>query len=341
MKKKPLMVGLWVIMLAIGPCVTQGVCADNEYFTIAPGFSAAWYPYADFSDYVGAPIETGYNNWGLSAMMNLALFQRVSASIDFGISDPTLKKLMKFAGYLSAYNFMIKYDYHAYNGKATGKGSPPDNPLPDGPKNFDASMTDISLMYRFDSSIFSDPVMMWAVGLFYANFNTWTGYQGLSPLQDGFGKITGTAWGVSMLLDSIPLSMGLADSDGYIDFCDGLEFFDNGTYALHAWVYGYMLLGAIPAGSGSLDKKVVQDMADRGGIPLEDTDFKKNPGGTYAKISVILGFLNRWELGPVHIGLAIGAELLWEQFSIKTKKDIAAEVNVWNIGPVARLTVRY
>jgi len=326
-----------MIALLIGPCAERAACADNEYFTFAPGLSFSWYPYTDFSNYAGEKIESSHN-WGLSAMLNLALFQRICFNFNISLDDPTFDKLIKIAGYLSAYNFMIKYDYHAFRGTATGTGIPPNNPLPDGPKKFDAALTDISLMYRFDSSIFSDPVMLWAVGAFYADFNTWTGYQGLSPLKNGFGKISGTAWGVSMLLDSIPLSMGIADSDGFIDFYDALEFFDDGTHAVHAWVYGFMLLGGVT--DGKLDKNVVQEMADRSGMSIEDTDYTDKVTGIYAKISLILGLLNRWEVGPVHIGLAVGAELLWEQFRIGTKKVIA-EVNVWNIGPVIRFNVRF
>jgi len=325
----------------LGLFVIHNAQAQDNAFSIAPGFSFSWYPYADYIE--GDSEMDIEQNIGLSALMNIKLFRKINVHIDFGLNDPTFKKMIDIAGRIDIFNFIMMFDYHKLKGNVKWKGSTP-NPFPDDKVifDFDTTLTNVSLMFRIDQLFnLSEDILFLSFGISYSQFNMPVEYKKHASEKqlnfNGFGNITGTAWGAALLADSMIMSMGWSDSNTSLYAEPAMEFYNNGTYAIHGWVWMYFILAGVL--EGSFDKKSVDKMAEINNVDSINSGFER-VDSTYAKLSLILGLLNRWEIGFGRIGLAFGAELLWEQFGINSK-DLRGESWSVSIGPVIRLSAKF
>jgi len=259
----------------------------NDIFSITPAFSFAWYPYAKFFKEESTNTGVDLNNFGMSAIMSLKLFDKVGAHLNLKIDDPAFKKLVDFAGYVTAYNFMIKFNYHAFSGSVTWTGNTP-NPIPGDIYNFRNQWTNVSLMYRIDQFSFDSinniknehlryllmiPVFalsevgllgsgrLTAIGLGYANFDMPLEYRvnsGRSLSNSGFGLIKGSVWGLSIYCDTLswlmdPKYSGLSGSISFIPFLNYLWFNVD-------WFHGFQPIGSI--GKGETDAQAIAWMSN-------------------------------------------------------------------------------
>ena len=329
-----------VLICIFGLFIVSNIQAEDRAFSIAPGLSFSSYPYAD---YIEGDSEMDFEqNYGLSALLNLKLFGKVSAHIDFGLNDPTFQKMVDIAGKIDAFNFILMFDYHTLKGDVKWKGSSP-NPFPDNKVkfDFDTTLTNISLMYRVDPLFnLEEDIFALGLGVSFSQFEMPVEYYkvGSSNLKyNGFGNIKGTAWGAALLADTMIMSMGWSDENvsKYSDFA--LEFHDDGNFALHGWIWAYLILAGVT--EGEFDDKSIKRMAVINEVDDIKSGFERAES-TYAKLSLILGLLARWEVRIGRIGLAVGAEVLWEQFGINSK-DLRGESWSVSIGPVIRVSAKF
>jgi hypothetical protein len=253
----------------------------NDIFSITPAFSFAWYPYAKIFTEESTNSDIDQNNFGMSAIMNLKLFDKVGAHLNLKIDDPTFKKLVDFAGYVTAYNFMLKFNYHTFNGSVTWTGNTP-NPISDDVYNFRNKWSNVSLLYRIDH-ISLEKMMgieneflrylvmipfftlnevgflgsgkLTAIGLGYANFDMPLEYKvnikgGLS--NPGFGLIKGQVWGLSIYTDTLSWQMDPKSGWGSTVY---LIPFIKYLWLNIDWFHGFRPFGSI--GKGETDVNAI------------------------------------------------------------------------------------
>ena len=343
MKSKWFEIALALILLLIGPCTAAWAQEKkNDIFNIAPAVAFSWYPYANFMTEKSTNTEFDLNNFGMSVIMGLKLFDKVGAHLNLKIDDPTFKKLVDVAGYLTAYYFMIKFDYHSFGGTVTWKGDTP-NPIPDEVYNFHNQWINVSLLFRVDQLKIRDKpsvfeIMLFsflhewlligeehlgAIGIGYAKFDMPLEYRvqpdrGLS--NPGFGLVKGEAWGLSILWDTLAR---------YIE----LPAYQRNRWQQHIWVYINFFNGSSP--NEETDAQAIAWMSNaNNGVSVDgNINFIH-----YALFKMIFGFQYVWDVGKKgRIGLAVGVEFLEEEIDANNK-DIAIEFNAWHIGPVVRVS---
>ena len=204
MKNKRFEIALALILLAIGPCTAAGAQEKKSgIFNITPAVTFSWYPYASFKKEVSTDTDVDLNNFGISVIMGLKLFDKVGAHLNLKIDDPAFKKLIDVAGYVTAYYFLLKFDYHAFGCTVTWAGNTL-NPIPVGAYNFRNRWTNVSLLFRVDQLAIRNAFLQWflqeyflksewnlgAIGIGYARFDMPLEYRvqpGSGLSNPGFG----------------------------------------------------------------------------------------------------------------------------------------------------------
>ena len=370
MKSKWLQTALVLIVLLIVPCTAAWAQEDesddtvvqpdliqpnlvqpkkNDIFNITPAFSFAWYPSAKFYNEESANTEVDRNNFGMSVMMGLKLFDKVGAHLNLKIDDPTFQKLVDIAGFVTAYYFMIKFDYHSFGGAVTWAGNTP-NPISGEVYNFRNQWTNVSLLFRIDQlrmrnepsilelSLFSllqglrlvGTGNLGAVGIGYARFDMPLEYRiqpdrGLS--NPGFGLVTGEAWGFSILWDTLIWNM------------ERPAFHEGNIIPLmqYIWICLDWFQGLSFIGKGETDAQAIAWMSNANNGVSVDGNIKPS----YSIVKVDLGLQYVWDVGKKgRIGLAVGAEFLEETIEA-SNNDINIYFLSRHIGPAMRVSARW
>ena len=327
-------VAIVLILLLIVP--RTAIWAQEEKssaFSITPAFSFAWYPYTHFYNEESTNTELNLNNFGMSAMMSLKLFDKVGAYLNLKIDEPNFSQLVDFAGYVSAYYFMIKFDYHAFGGTVSWTGYPP-NPIPGGVYNFRNHWNRYSLLLRIDQlrlpsvldfiyNFLSDIRLigsynLGAIGIGYARYEMPLEYRVLSSNElsnSGFALLKGESWGLSILWDTLSWNMERSDF-----IRKGLNGFMQ-----YVWIYLDCFVGINGRGEATTWMSGVSN-----------TD---NIKPSYSIFKTNLGFQYRWDVGEKgRIGLAVGIEMLNEGISVS---DYAINYESRHIGPALRVSTRW
>jgi len=352
MKSKYFKIALVIILLTESFSAAWAQEEKNSIFSIAPAVTFSWYPYAAFKEETSTKTEVDLNNFGLSVMMSLKLFDKVGAHLNLKIDDPTFQKLVDIAGYVTAYYFLVKFDYHSFGGKVTWTGNTP-NPIPDGEYTFRNQWTNVSLMFRLDQlklklrdspsqfefflySLLYEMMLvgrgnLGAIGIGYANFDMPLEYRvhsGSGLTNPGFGLTKGEAWGFTMLWDTLIWNMERSASYRI-------------PFLQYVWVYLDWFHG-IPSfanvGKIETDAQAIEWMSSANGVSV---DGNINEGMRYAIVKMIFGLQYVWDIGKKgRIGLAVGVELLEETIEA-SNNDI--DIYFWSrhIGPAVRVSARW
>jgi hypothetical protein len=343
MKRKWFETSLVLIVLLIVPCATVWAQdKKNDIFSITPAFSFSWYLSANFFKEESTNTEVDLNNFGMSAIMSLKLFDKVGAYLNLKIDDPTFKKLVDVAGYVTAYYFMLKFDYHAFGGTVTWVGNTP-NPIPGEVYNFHNQWNNVSLLFRVDQltirNIFLKDLLsnvmligtgnLGAIGIGYARYDMPLGYQvqpGSGFSNPGFGLVKGEAWGFSMLWDTLSWNM------------ERPAFYGGGIMGLmrYIWIYVDWFHGLSFIGKGETDAQAIAWMSTNNGVSV-DGDIKPS----YGIFKADFGFQYIGNVGKKgRIGLAVGVEILEE--TIEASND---DINIYlwsrHIGPTVRISAHW
>jgi hypothetical protein len=348
-KSKRFEIAIALIVLVIGPCTAVWAQEKkNDIFNITPAFSFAWYPSANFFEEESTKTEVDRNNFGMSVIMGLKLFDKVGAHLNLKIDDPTFKKLVDVAGFVTAYYFMLKFDYHSFGGTVTWAGNTP-NPISGEVYNFRNDWTNVSLLFRVDQLRMSDkpsiPELflfellqdfrlvgegnLGAIGIGYARYDMPLEYrvQPDSGLHPGFGLVKGEAWGFSILWDTLIWRM------------EPPAFYGGGIMDLmqFIWIYLDWFVGLSFIGKEETDAQAIAWMSNANNGVSVDGNIKP----TYGIVKANLGLQYVWDVGKKgRIGLAVGVELLEE--TIKASND---DINIYfwsrNIGPAVRVSARW
>jgi hypothetical protein len=352
MKSKWFESALALILLLIGPCTAAWAQEKkSDIFSIAPAVTFSWYPYVNFGEGASTNTEIDLNNFGMSVMMSLKLFDKVGAHLNLKIDDPTFKKLVDVAGYVTAYYFLLKFDYHSFGGTVTWIGDTP-NPIPGEVYNFRNQWINVLLLFRVDQLKIRNESLrrpleellliggknLGAIGIGYARFDMPVEYKGIgSELSNpGFGLVKGEAWGLSILWDTLSWNMERPVS--------------YRSWTQYLWVYVDVFLGRLPfgfIGKAETDAQAIEWMSNaNNGVSINDNgnirNFHENAGiSGYLHEKMNLGFQYTWDIGKKgRIGFAVGAELLVEMIEVFTD-DIAIGFGAWHIGPALRVSARW
>ena len=345
----------WVTAVAMALCAGIGNTAwaeekqdgnKNGIFSITPAAAFSWYPYANFHDEVSTNTEVDLNNFGMSVIMGLKLFDKVGTYLNLKIDDPAFQKLVDVAGYVTAYYFLLKFNYHAFGGIVTWTGNTP-NPISGEVYNFRNQWSNVSLLFRVDQlTLRKDPnfftLYLWgmlselglvgegnlgAIGIGYARYDMPLEYRVRSDSRlsnPGFGLVKGEAWGFSVLWDTLTWYMELPASSR-----SGLRQF--------IWIYVDWFYGLSFIGKGETDEQAIAWMSNANkGIPIDG-----NIKPSYGIFKGVLGLQHVWDVGEKgRIGLAVGAELLEETIKA-SNNDIDIQFWSWHIGPAVRVSARW
>jgi len=334
-----------LIVLLIAPCTTAWAQEQEQekrsgIFSITPAFSFAWYPYANFFKEESTNTEVDLNNFGMSVIMGLKIFDKVGAHLNLKIDDPTFKKLVDVAAYVTAYYFMIKFDYHAFGGTVTWAGNTP-NPIPGEVYDFRNQWSNVSLLFRIDQLKINDDFLrgllhelflsgggnLGAIGIGYARFDMpleYRAHSGSELSNPGFGLVKGEAWGLSILWDTLSWNMERPPSYG-----GGIIGFMRYLWIYLDWFHGFI-------GKGETDAQAIAWMNNANGVSIDG-----NIKPSYAIVKANVGLQYVWNVGKKsRIGLAVGAEILEETIDANND-DI--DVYFWSrhIGPAVRVSARW
>lgn len=354
---------LILIVLLTGLCTTAlAQEKKSDIFTISTAATFSWYLDTSFSKLTEeekkaeekrqtSSTETKFdrNNFGISVMMNLKLYDMIGAGLILKIDDPTFQKMVEVAGYVTAYYFLLKFDYHNFGGTVTWTGDTP-NPIPGEVYNFSNRWTIVSLLFRFDqlqltpqrtkkvgncwvdvgNCLLSVPqLLLWAfgspaIGIGYARIDMPLEYQvksdsGLS--YPGFGLLKGEVWGFSALWDSLTLNMEQSASNRSI-----------------WWIYldGFIGFGRYPIGKVETDVQAIAWMSNANGSVPVNGDIKRKT--SFFSLKMIVGLQYVWDVGEKgRIGLALGFEMLNENFG-GHNDDIDIGYSADSYGPAVRIS---
>jgi hypothetical protein len=349
MKGKRFEIALVLMVLLIGPCTASWAQEKKTgIFSITPALTFSWYPFAIFltDKSSNTDTEVDINNFGMSAMMSLKLFDKVGANVDLKIDDPTFKKLVDIAGYLTASYFLLKFDYHSFGGTVTWAGDP------NYPVSFRNQWTAVSLLFRIDQlvlegegffsiylravreQLFLNGEILGAIGIGYAQFDMPLGYQvqedsGLET--SGFGFVKGKVWGIEFLWDTLSKNMERSAAERR-----------SWLWLEHIWAYLDFFWGLPPfgfVGSGGIDANAINWMSDHNlRAKAVDGDISNLH---YGFVQGILGYQNVWDIGKTgRLGFAIGVELLEEDIRAHND-DIKIDYTSWHIGPTVRICANW
>jgi hypothetical protein len=345
MKSKRFEIAVVLIVLLIGPCtVARAQEKKNGIFSVTPAVSFAWYPYVNFLNEKSTETEVDLNNFGMSVIMSLKLFDKVGAHLNLKIDDPTFEKLVDVAGYITAYYFMLKFDYHSFGGTVTWVGNTP-NPIPGDTYNFRNQWNNVSLLFRIDQLQITNAYLwdflndfgligagnLGAIGIGYARFDMPLEYRVLSDgglSNPGFGLVKGKVWGLSILWDT--LSWNMERPASY-----------KRNLADYIWIYLDVFLGGYfwpfeSIGKGETDAQAIAWMSSTNNGVSVDGNINRNIRHTILKGTLGLQYV--WDVGKKsRIGLAVGAEILEESISAHND-DINIGFGVHHIGPAVRVS---
>jgi len=333
-----------LIALLIAPCTAAWAQEQEQekksgIFSITPAVAFSWYPYANFNEEVSTKTEVDLNNFGMSVIMGLKLFDKVGTHLNLKIDDPTFKKLVDIAGFVTAYYFMLKFDYHSFGGTVTWAGDTP-NPISGEVHDFRNQWNNVSLLFRVDQLKIKNEYLrgllyelrligegnLGAIGIGYARFDMPLEYQiqpdrGLS--NPGFGLVKGDAWGLSMLWDTQARYMELPAFSGR-----GIMGLMQYIWIYVDWFHGFTVNGETDAQAIAWMSNANNDVSVNGNI---------SRGMKYAIFKGTLGFQYVWNVGKKgRIGVAVGAEYL-EETIYANNNDI--NIRFWSrhIGPAVRV----
>ena len=354
MKSKRFKAALVLTALLIWPCTPAWAQEKKDgIFSVTPAFAFAWYPAANFFEEKSTNTEVDIDNFGMSFIMSLKLFNKVGAHLNLKIDDPTFQKLVDFAGYVTAYHFMIKFDYHSFGGTVTWAGNTP-NPISGGAYNFRNQWSTVSLLFRVDqlevshtSSIgywlglfLLEPLRemglrgmrnLGAIGIGYAKFDMPLEYRGQHRglSNSGFGSVKGEDWGLSMLWDTLTWTMERPASYTR-DMADFVWIYLD-------WFHGFPPFGSI--GKGETDVQAIAWMSNANGGASVNGDINRSIQYTIVKVNLGLQYV--WNVEKKgQIGLAVGMELLEETIDA-SNDDIYIRFWSRHIGPAVRVSVRW
>jgi len=332
-----------VIVLVIGPCTAAWAQEKkNDIFSITPAFSFAWYPSANFFKEVSTDTEVDLENFGMSAIMSLKLFNKVGARLNLKIDDPAFKKLVDVAGFVTASYFILKFDYHSFGGTVTWKGNTP-NPISGDVYNFRNQWTNVSLLFRIDQLTVKNEWLrgflaglmltgtgnLGAIGIGYARYDMPLEYQaksgGLS--NPGFGLVKGEAWGFSVLWDTLSWNMEGSTYSG-----SQILYFMQHIWICLDWFHGLSFIS-----KGETDAQAIAWMSNANKGVSVDGNIKS----TYTIVKANLGFQHMWNIGKKgRIGLAVGVEMLEETIDA-SNDDIKMYFWSTHVGPAVRVSARW
>ena len=325
---------------------------NRNLFSISPAFSFAWYPYAKFFNEESTNTVVDLNNFGMSAIMSLKLFDKVGVHLSLKIDDPSFQKLIDFAGYISASYFLIKFDYHSFGGTVSWTGNTP-NPIPNDVSVFRNQWSNVSLLFRIDQwinqlTLKRDPNIfsyflygflsefgligagsIGAAGIGYANFDMPLEYKvqpdsGLS--YPGFGLIKGNAWGISVLWDTLTWRM-----ERPVSIRNVSQYF-HWLWVYVDWFHGFRFIT-----KGQTDSNAIAWMSSANNGVSVDGNIKLS----YAIFKANLGLQFIWDARDrVRIGLAMGVEMLEETISA-SNNDIGIYFWSRHIGPAVRVSISW
>jgi len=329
-----------IITLFSGLCF-PATAFSSDLFSVTPAVSFAWYPQVSYTE-ESTITEADMNNYGISVLLGLKLFDKIGAHLNLTIDDPNFEKLVDFAGYISAYNFMLKFDYRSFGGSVTWQG---DTPTPDSiPSNgydFRNTWTTISLLYNLDDILVAMPYWRMAIGISYVDFGMPVEYlvnnKNISNPVPGFGMINGKLWGITFFFDSLVKSMDLPEdrrSSGWFTLGHllGINFLETVPF----WLYTDFNLGVI--GSFELEREAVDWMVNANN---DITSIDRTINGVFMRYSQVVGFQKIWDIGEKsRIGLAIGVDILLEWIGA-SNDDIEIKFSSFSVGPIIRLSMRF
>ena len=333
----------WILVLFV---LAVAAFADGEIFNVTPSAMFSWYPSSAYGKFSSASdIEpstkttTGLNNYGISALMGLKLFDKVGAQLNMKIDDSNFQNLVDIAGRINAYMFLLKFDYHSFTGIVTWDGDKAYNPIPGGEMEFSSKWYSFSLLFRVDEWLEMEWLGLIGIGAFYGSAEIPVQYRRnkeseklLSTHNPGFGWIkSNQIWGFSFLWDGLTAYMEAEDPSYQ-------AFSISDSSAL--WIYMDLLMGFADT---ELDEAAVKEMAVANGFGKNELSNKNDGAGNsgYMKNSIILGLMKRWDVGKkTRIGLAVGVEMLMEALSFKND-DIVADIFGFSAGPVVRFSARF
>jgi len=348
--------GAALLVMMLGTGINNTAWAEDKpsgIFSVAPAVSFGWYPYAKDLRQESTDTEFGLNNFGISALVGLKLFDKVGAQFSLGIDDPTFQKMVDLAGYINIYGVMINFDYHFFDETVTWKGNTPD-PIPGGSYHFRSHWTNISLLYNLLSIFMKGYPQFVAIGITYSNFEVPLEYkikQGSNLSNPGFGLVKGNMWGLSMIMDTLVGSMELSPNAEKRSLLS-ITIFDND---IDIWMYADAFYGLFLQ-SAEIDAEALAWMVNANGGVSIDGDITRNFSAFYSdndgndennlplsimKVSAILGIQKVWDIGKkTRIGLAVGAEFRSENF-FTSSNDIEIGYDSMHIGPVVRFSARW
>jgi len=327
-----------------------------DIFNVTPAFAFSWYPYAHFMEERSTNTDFDLKNYGMSVIMSLKIFNKVGAHLNLKIDDPTFKKLVDVAGYVTAYYAMLKFDYHSFGGTITWTGNSP-NPISGEVYNFRNQWNNVSLLFRVDQLKMRDNPStlefflfgllhelmligtgnLGAIGIGYASFDMPLEYRtqpdrGL--INSGFGLVKGEAWGLSILWDTLSWRMERPVSYTRNSYTKGLTDY---IWVYVDWFHGFPPLGSF--GKGETDAQAIAWMSNANNDVSVNGNI--NQGMQYAIFKGTLGLQYVWSVGEKsRIGLAVGAELLEETIDAHNA-DI--KIHYWSrhVGPAVRVNARW
>jgi hypothetical protein len=344
MKNKRFGPSFLLIALIIG--TSAWAQEKSDIVSVTPAATFSWYPFAWSNTLIqkintkpSTETELYLDNFGISFVMGLKLFDKVGAHLDLKMDDPTFQKLVDIAGYVNAWYLMLKFDYHSYGGLVSWTTDLP-NPIPDG-YDFRAQQTNISLLFRLDQLYpvkfeslnrllwnLKESRMVVAVGIGYAKFSMPVEYQ-IQPdstlSYPGFGLMRGDAWGIAYHFDTLTWFAELNASGR-----SALPLINR-----HLWLYLDCFAGVFFK-KGETDGQAIEWMSAENGAPV-DGDISP----TYVTLNAIVGYQHLWDIGKKgRIGFAAGVEVSFEGSS-SSNDDIGIQHEFWHLGPAVRACFRF
>jgi hypothetical protein len=327
-----------VMAVVMGICFPSAAFTD-DLFSIAPAAMFSWYLHTDITE-ESTKTEIDTDNYGMSFIMGLKLFNKVGAQLNLTVDDPTFQKLIDFMGYFDVYNVIPKFDYHSFGGNVTWQSDTPD-PIPNNKYNFRNNWNNVSLLYNWGNMIPSDVAVgyMVSVGVGYFNFTMPVEYKIKNKEKltyPGFGMIDGKIFGLSIFIDTLAAGMNLTKDVREGKNSTGMTIL-RGTN-LDLWIYTDFFLSLF-GGTLELEKNAINNMSAKNNSSI-DSDIKPD-SDTFFRASAIIGLQKVWDISEkFRIGLAIGVDLLTESIKV-SNDDIEIDYSLFSVGPAIRLSMKF
>ena len=318
--------------------------ANSSLFSVMPAFSYSRYPWVDITSEENTITTPDTENYGMSFIMGLKFFDKYGASLNLTIDDPKFQKMVDFAGTITAYDLILKFDIHTFGGNVIWDPiSAKPNPIPNG-YDFKTQFNNVSLLYRWDNLLGESFGLLAAVGISYSSINMPLEYQVHNKnrenlpelLYPGFGNVKANLWGFSMYFDSLTPLMEMTKEQRFLSMLR----FEYIPLDLDAWIYTDFIIGIF--GKASYDNESLKWMAAQNGVAsISGINSAPDVNALFMRYTQVLGIKKVWDVGlNARIGLAIGGEGLLEWFSGFTD-DFAIKYDAFSIGPTIRFTAKF